>query len=333
MSDNLIITYKSHTIFDAIKLLDKSTKSIIFFVNHEGILIGSLTDGDIRRCLLKNRALTDSVIYAINKKCYSVSEGFDNKKVLKKINEQDLIAVPVLKKNKKIVNIVYSTNLVNRFENQFVIMAGGRGLRMKPITDTVPKPLINYKGGVLISKIIDKAHNEGFSNFVISIGYLGHKIEEYLDRKYKHKINLTYIKEKAPLGTVGSLSLLKNVKKPFIVTNADVMTELKYRDILEFHEQLRSDLTIGTKTYATHIPFGVIKVKKNIITQIEEKPKVLHKINAGVYVFNANLLKKFKKTEYIDLNTFFEKIKRKKKIVSFPIYEQWNDIGTLKDLK
>lgn len=333
MSDNVIVTYKSQSILDSIKLLNKSSKSIIFFVNSKGILIGSLTDGDIRRSLLKNRALNENVMFAINKKCYFVYTNFDNKKVLKKINDQDLIAVPVLKKDKKITNVVYSKNLISKLSNQFVIMAGGRGSRMKPITDTIPKPLVNYKGGVLISKIIDKAYNEGFCNFVISIGYLGHKIQNYLDKKYKNKINLEYIKENTPLGTVGALSLLKKTKKPFIVTNADVITELKYKDLLEFHEQQSSDLTIGTKTYETQIPFGVINIKRNIISQIEEKPKFLHKINAGVYVFKPNLLKSFSKVEYLDLNTFFEKIKNKKKIVSFPIFEKWNDIGNLEDLK
>jgi dTDP-glucose pyrophosphorylase len=333
MQNKNIIKYNSQTLYEVIKLLNKLERSILIFVDAKNKLIGTLTDGDIRRGLLKNKSLEDNVILAINKKPFFVNINFNYKKVLKKIIEQQLIAVPVLEKNGKLIDILFDTSESNKIDNKFVIMAGGRGIRMKPITDKIPKSLVSYKGNLLISRIIDKAYKEGFRNFVISLGYLGHKIQKYLYNNYSKKINIEFTIEKKPLGTIGALSLINKTKLPFVVSNTDIITDVSYKDLLNFHKYSKADLTIGSKIYQIEVPFGVLRINKNRIVQINEKPKKYFSVNAGVYVFNAELQKSVPKNSYTNINDFFDKIKDKKKIVSYPIYEAWSDIGTLKDIE
>jgi dTDP-glucose pyrophosphorylase len=333
MQNKNIIKYKSQTIFEVIKLLNNVERSILIFIDAENKLIGTLTDGDIRRGLLKKKSLEDDVIFAINKKPFFVNINYNYKKIVKKIIEQQLIAVPVLNNNGKLIDIIFDSSESNKIDNKFVIMAGGRGVRMKPITDKIPKSLVSYKGNLLISRIIDKAYEEGFRNFVISLGYLGHKIQKYLYNNYSKKINIEFTIEKKPLGTIGALSLINKTKLPFVVSNTDIITDVSYKDLLNFHKYSKADLTIGSKIYQIEVPFGVLRTNKNRIVQMNEKPKKFFSVNAGVYVFSSELQKSVPKNSFTNINNFFDKIKDKKKIISYPIYETWRDIGTLKDVE
>ena len=331
-TDNIQILGKQK-IVDAMKIINKLKKPIIIFIDKKKRLLGTLTDGDVRRYLLKNKSIDNYVADAINKKP-KYSYYTKNKKILfpERLKRLHLIAIPIIKKNKYLVDIVYDESTDDVIDNNFIIMAGGRGFRMMPLTNKIPKPLVNYKGDELISKIIDKAYNEGFRNFIISLGYMGEKIRIYLNKKYKDKINIEYTYEKNPLGTAGALSLMKKVKNHFVVSNSDVITDISYKNLLLFHLQNKAEITVGTKMHKMQVPFGVIKTKKSLITNLEEKPIKNFLVNAGIYVMNPKMLKQIPRDKYLDMTTFLEQSLRKRKVISCPIFEKWDDIGSIKDL-
>lgn len=330
--DNIQIL-KKQKIVDAMKIINKLNKPIIIFTDKNKKLIGTLTDGDIRRYLLKNKSIENFVGDAINLKPKYIYHKL-KKKILypQKFKKLHLAAIPIIKKNKFIVDIIYDENENQIIKNNFVIMAGGRGFRMMPLTNKIPKPLINYKGNELISRIIDKAYKEGFRNFVISLGYMGEKIKMYLNKKYKDKINIEYTHEKFPLGTAGALSLMKKMKKHFVISNTDVITDISYKNLLLFHLQNKAEITMGSKIHKVQIPFGVLKTKKSRITDLEEKPVKNFLVNAGIYVMSPQILKQIPRGKYLDMTTFIEQSLMKRKVVSCPIYEKWDDIGSVKDL-
>ena len=215
-----------------------------------------------------------------------------------------------------------------KIDNEVFIFAGGRGKRMFPLTENIPKPLLNVGQIPLIESVINNFEAQGFYNFTISLNYLSKKIEDYLKNK-KQKINLKYVIENKKLGTAGPLSLL-NLKndKSIVCINGDIYTNLKFKSLLDFHEKNKNFCTVCTRDYNFNIPYGVINRGKEIIN---EKPEISKKISAGIYVFDKKALKLLTKNKYIDMNDFINSLyKRKKKIGLFHIYELVFDIGDVK---
>lgn len=328
-----IIFFKNQKIIDAMTLLNQVNDPILIFINSKKKLLGTLTDGDIRRYLLRDGSVNDNVKNAIkyNPRSYYKNTSYI-KKIFNLIEKFNLVGVPILNRNKTLYDVIYAKDKIKILKNLFVIMAGGRGFRMMPLTTKTPKSLIKFQGETLISQVIDKAILEGFKNFVISLGYMGNKIEKFLKKKYKNTISIDFKYEKKPLGTAGALSFLSNTKDNLIVSNTDVITDLSYRSILDFHQNNNADITVGSKIFEDEIPYGILKTNKSKITSIVEKPRKKYLVNAGIYVINPKLLSQIKKNKYLDMTTYIEKNLKKKKIITFPIYEKWQDIGTIKDL-
>ena len=209
-------------------------------------------------------------------------------------------------------------------------MAGGKGVRLLPLTKKMPKPLLKIKGVPIIEKIILNFRNQGFKNFVISVNYLGHKIKKYLGKGDRLKVNIDYINEKKYLGTAGSLSLInfKKTEFPIIVTNSDLISEIDYYNLIRYHNKKKSDLTICGKNKIFQMPYGEILQEYEKVSKIVEKPNIFHLVNAGVYVLNKNILKNIKKNKKLMMNEHITKqIKKNKKVFCYPVYENWIDIG------
>ena len=242
--------------------------------------------------------------------------------------------IPVVDNKKKLLDLLTSFN-TGEIKNFIYIVAGGRGKRMMPLTQNNPKPLLDYMGEPILEKLIKKIKDEKFNNVIISINYLGHKIENHFRDGKKFNLDIRYIKETKELGTAGSFYELNKIKTnlPIIVTNADLVTNLKFRDILNFHYHNNADITVAIKKHEYQNPFGVIDSKGIVLQKIIEKPSVSFNINAGVYVINKNLFKILKKNQYFDIPEFINfYLKKKKKIIIFPLHEDWKDIQQPKDL-
>jgi hypothetical protein len=332
-----VILKKNISIKNAIKFLEKNKQGIILFANRNDQLLGTITDGDFRRYLLKNKNLENPIKKIINKKYKFVNENCDPKTIKEIMLKNNIESLPVLNKEKKILDLVFEKKIKNiiSLKNFIIYFVGGKGLRARPLTCKIPKPMLKVKGRPMLERLVIKARNEGFKNLYFITNYRSFVIKKYFSNGKKLGVNIFYAKEKKPLGTCGGLRLLeKKVSGPLIVSNGDVITEVSYKKILEHHIKKKNDITISVKQAAIQNPFGVVTIKKNKVKNIDEKPISITSVCAGVNVINSNLLSLIKENSYLDMNNFIKiLIKNKYKVGAFGIYEEWKDFGTLKQLE
>ena len=222
-----------------------------------------------------------------------------------------------------------------RIQNDFIIIAGGFGKRLYPITKNIPKPMIIVKNKPILEHIILSARDEGFYKFTIIVYHLKNKIKNYFKDGSKFGVNIDYVEEKFPLGTAGGLSLLKKkISKNIIVTNADTLSNISYKDLLSYHIANKSKATVGVKVMSSRENYGLVKLKGLNVVRFDEKP-ILHKfINCGVYALSNSLLSALNFNKNMDMITFLKKIKKNKnEIFAFPLYEGWLDLGNKKNIK
>lgn len=333
---NNLIDHKD-TIFKALKKLDKSENKILFVRNNKKI-IGSLTDGDLRRIILKESNTKISIKNKFNKNfLYFSSKNFDQTLVRKIMLKKDIFAVPILNNKKELINIFYLNNSKQiQSSTDVFILAGGLGKRMGPLTAYNPKPMLLLGQKPLLESIIYSFKEFGLTDFIISINYLGKKIINHFKNGKRFDVNIKYVKETSPLGTAGSLSLLKIKKlnkKNLIVINGDIFTKLNYQNLLRFHNENKNDVTICVREYKQIIPYGVINshYKKSRNKEIiNEKPSYNFQISAGIYVINYKVIQNIQKKKFLDMNTFINSLSKKHKIGIFPIHEQLLDMGDFK---
>lgn len=322
------------SINDAVKSLNNSGLKIVLVIK-KNKLIGTVVDGDIRRGLLKGINLNDNISKILNKKPITVGTNVKKREAIYLMKENEIQHIPVLNKKKNISGLYINLDLIElaKRNTKFVIMAGGIGKRLLPLTKKKPKALIKVFNRPMIEHIIIRAKKFGFINFIISINYLGNQIKKYFKRKNSLKAKISYIEEKNSLGTAGSLYLLKNIKeKHVLVTNCDVISDIDYADVIDYHKSNNADVTMVVKRYERKNPFGVIETKGNNFIAYYEKPVKYENINAGIYVFNVKNFKFLKKEEHKDMNKFFDDlVKLGKKVIVYPVYESWADLGTKKN--
>lgn len=327
--------FENTTIKKCFLFLEKSTKQIIFVIDKKKNLLGSITDGDLRRAILKNSRLDQKINNIYNKKPIVSSKKIseeDAKKIMiiNKINH-----LPIINNKKKLMGF-YSLNSYEEIKEKkcdFIIMAGGRGKRLSPLTNRCPKPMLKISGKPILEIILNNAKKFGFKNFYISINYLGYKIQKYFKNGKKFNLNINYIKERKPQGTIGCLgNIKKKLQESVIVINGDIVSNVNYRTILEFHNNNRADATMGVYPFKLENPYGEVKTLEGKIIDIYEKPITISHVNAGVYVFSKKVFKFLKENQYMDTVNFFKILKQKKyKTLAFPIHEFWADIGLKKD--
>lgn len=323
------IIFKDKKIYQAVEKINKSKTKIIFVIDKKKKLLGSISSGDIRRSIRNKIDLNENV----QKIMYKRPRYLLKKKKIT-IEKEYLICLPIVNKKKQIVDFEYSQIIKKEKKNTIFLMAGGKGIRLLPLTKKTPKPLLKIKGIPIIERIILKFKSQGFKNFIISVNYLGHKIKNYLRDGKKLGVNIIYVKEKKYLGTAGSLSLI-NLKKtffPIIVANSDLLSEVDYINLINYHNKKKSDLTICAKNKIFELPYGEILQKYENVKKIIEKPTLNHLVNAGIYVLNKSVINNLVKNEKLMMNDLINKqLKKKKKILSYPIYENWIDIGNKTD--
>lgn len=333
INQNLVYDHQSIDI--ALKKMEISKIKVLFVINKKKKLVGSITDGDIRRFLIKNKVLKGTVNQFMNK---NFSYAFTDSS--KKLNDalmkkKDLKYIPILNNKKNLVKIQTTESLFNEKFNHIVLMAGGKGKRLRPLTKNTPKPLIKINDIPLIESLILRFINQGFNKFIISINYLGKKIEKYLGNGKKFGCEIRYVKESKYLGTAGSLSLIKSMKlnKPLLVMNSDIITNIDFDSLINYHKSNKADLTICAKNYRNVSLYGELVTKNNRVFSIKEKPVKDVFVNLGIYVINPNILNFVEKKELHMTDLINYLIDKKKKIFYYPIFENWIDIGNKKDLQ
>ena len=328
------VLYTKSSIKEAVELLQECKIKVIVIITDDNKVIGTITDGDIRRGLLQNISLSNdcSTIMNKNPRCALDSDST----LINELLTKNKLSVVIVDKDNKFIGIESSIRVNKKLskKNTVVIMAGGEGKRMMPLTLSTPKPLLYIKDKPILHKIIQSLSDYGFTNIIISVRYMGDDIKNYFGDGKKFNTNISYIEEKDPLGTAGSLSLLQNnYEGPLIVMNGDLMTSINYDQLLKFHEKSNKEITLCTVNYDILIPFGTINLNDTELMKLEEKPIKSYLINAGIYVIEKNVINKMKKGEYVDMTTLIDQYIKKKSVSVFPLHEHWLDIGNPENLK
>lgn len=325
------------TIKNAIENLNKSSLQIILVVSKSNKFIGTITDGDIRRGFIKGLTVKSSIAQIINKDSLFVDPKTNINDIIKIMDKNEIRHLPIINKEKILEGLyVFTTHLKSSFENiPVIIMAGGKGERLMPLTKNCPKPMIKINGKPILEHIILKAKEEGFKNFFISIHYLGEKIKKYFSSGEKFGVNIRYLEENRPLGTAGSLNLAKPfIKTNFLVINGDILSIVRFSNLLNFHNNHKAVGTMTVRNHEIQHPFGVVKTSGVKIKNFEEKPIIRSYVNAGVYAFKPSVFKYLKKRKGFDMPDVFEWLrKNNRKTIVFPIHESWVDLGDKNQLE
>lgn len=324
------------SIKQAIEVLNKASLRIVLVTDVDGVLVGTISDGDIRRGLLKGLDLTSSVDMIVHKDALVVPPELSREVVLQFMVANKVQQIPIVNQKMQVVGLHLwdQINTPSIRANRMVIMAGGKGTRLHPQTENCPKPMLPIAGKPILEHIIDRAKAQGFSHFVLAINYLGHMIEGYFGDGEDFGVKIEYLREESPLGTAGALSLLDPIPDAtFIVTNGDVLTDIQYGELLDFHIHHNATATMAVRVHEWQNPFGVVQTRGVEITGYEEKPLSRTQINAGVYAVEPSAVRFLAKAAPCDMPDLFSSIKLDNlKIVAYPVHERWLDIGRPDDL-
>lgn len=324
------------TIQDVISNLDKVAIKIVLVVNESGGFQGTICDGDVRRGLLRGLDLKSSIESVVFRKPLVVPPEVNRDTVRQLMICNKLQQIPVVDEKNRVVGLHLWDEITTVTErlNIMVIMAGGKGTRLRPYTESCPKPMLPVAGKPMLEHIIERAKLEGFSHFVLAIHYLGHMIEDYFGNGERFNVSIDYLREKSPLGTAGAIGLLSpKPTLPFIVTNGDVMTDIHYGEILDFHMRHFASATMAVRVHEWQHPFGVVQTDGVNIVGFEEKPVHRSHINAGVYVLDPETLNHLEQDVHCDMPTLFQRLKEKEmRTAAYPIHEPWLDVGRPEDL-
>lgn len=335
-------SYKEHLILSgssikkALSILNElSQDAILFVVDTQEKLIGSLTDGDIRRGLLNNFTIESIIDKIIQPNPRFIRKGnYDIQKIIE-YREQDYKVIPVLDDNDVVINVINFRFIKSYLPIDAVIMAGGRGQRLQPLTDATPKPLLKVGDKPIMEHNLNRLAMFGIDDFWVSVKYLGEQIEAYFGAGKQKNINIEYVWENKPLGTIGAVAQISNFKHDYVlVTNSDLLTNIDYEQFfLEFIKQ-GADLAVLTIPYQVAIPYAVLETEKGEVKSFKEKPTYTYYSNGGIYLMKREML------GYIPQNTFFnatdlmeELITKNKKIISFPFSGYWLDVGKHEDFE
>jgi dTDP-glucose pyrophosphorylase len=317
-----------------IKLNDLAQDAILFVVDNENRLIGALTDGDVRRGLLKGFTIDCIVDKIIQKNPRYVTKGERNLNKIIDYREQNFKILPVVDKDHKIVNIINFRNLKSYLPIDAVVMAGGRGQRLRPLTDTTPKPLLKVGDKAIMEYNVDRLALYGIDDFWFCVKYLGEQIESHFGSGGQKNINISYVWEDDALGTIGSVSKISNFKHDYVlVTNSDLLTNIDYELFFLDFIKKNADLSVLTIPYQVNIPYAVLETTlDNQVKSFKEKPNYTYYSNGGIYLMKKDILKHIPKETFYNATDLMDNmIKNEYKVISFPFSGYWLDVGKFED--
>lgn len=339
MKKEAYIISETTSLKEAAKILDGVVPKVLFVVDNKNCLVGALSDGDIRRWLIKKGSLDDKVALIMNKNPISLRAN-QKSAANDEISRREIKAIPILNDKREVIEIIVSGPAQRTKGESFkdkivVIMAGGRGERLLPYTSVVPKPLLPIGGKPILELIIEKFMNYGCQNYYLTLNYKKNMIKAYFDDIEK-SYNIKYIEEKKFLGTGGGLFFLKGfVEDTFVISNCDVLVEADYEEVLKYHVENKNIVTIVSAIQRHIIPYGVVNLNnEGFVEFIEEKPSNNFFVNTGVYLMEPAALEYMKEEEFLHITDLIEVIlKAGQKVGAFPIDgDDWMDMGQFDEM-
>ena len=333
-----VLLEPSATILEALEIINKEALRVALVIDKEQHLVGVVTDGDIRRGLLNNLSLNDAIALVMNTNPTVAEVGAERETLIDLMESKGVLSIPLLKDGKVVgLETLHGALSKNKYQNPVFIMAGGFGTRLRPLTDTCPKPMLKVGDKPILETVVKSFIKAGFSNFYISTHYMPEQIHQHFGDGSNLGVNISYVHEDSPLGTGGALGLLpEDMPKdlPLIMINGDVLTKVDFQRLLNFHIENDADATMCVREYDYQIPYGVINGEGNQITSMVEKPVQRFFVNAGIYVVSPRVIQSVEKNQNIDMPTLLEQhMKERQKVLMFPIHEYWLDIGRMDDFK
>jgi dTDP-glucose pyrophosphorylase len=325
------LTPPTSTISDALGILDSSGLRMVMVADDDGRLLGVITDGDIRRALLKRVDLGCPVTDVMNRHPRTAHAGEPRDSLRAVMERYSILHLPLVDDGGRVVGLeTYHHLLVQpQRENWVFLMAGGFGTRLRPLTDACPKPMLLVDGKPILQSILERFAAAGFRRFYISVYYLADQIKEHFGDGSRWGVTIRYVEETSPLGTAGALGLLPEVGDlPVIIMNGDVLTHLDLNAMLEFHDTQQAMLTLCVREYEMHVPFGVVEGVETQVTHIVEKPVYRFFVNAGIYVVAPDVVQRVRPRRRLDMPDLVDSlIAEQAKVSMFPIHEYWLDVG------
>lgn len=316
---------------NAIALIDREAIQIALVVDDCQRLVGTITDGDIRRALLRGETLDTEVDQVMCRNFRCLPATATGSEALKMMRDHSLHQIPQLDASGRVMGLFLLDELILPciLPNKVVIMAGGEGRRLRPLTETCPKPMLRVAGRPLLEIILEQCVEAGFHEFYFSVNYLKDQIKDYFLDGDRWGVKINYLEETEPLGTAGALSLLpKKLNEPFLVLNGDVLTKVDFSKLLRFHEEHAATATVCVREHDVQIPYGVVKLDDLSVLSLEEKPTYNHYVNAGIYLLQPESLECVSHGTFYDMPQLLsDLLQRNKAVRAFPIHEYWLDIG------
>jgi len=325
------------TILEAVKVIDNRRLQIGVVIDTQGKLLGTVTDGDIRRAILAGLDLDQSIMQILNREPVSAPVGARRNTLTRIFRKHQIRQIPLISKEGQVVGLelIDSISSPEPKDNSVVLMAGGLGSRLRPLTDDCPKPMLNIGGKPILETIINNFIDSGYRDFYLSVNYRADMIKEYFGDGHSFGINIQYLEETQRLGTAGALSLLpEKPDKPFFVMNSDLLTRVNFGQMMDFHDMNKSVATMGVREYSYQIPYGVLRLEEHEIKSIDEKPIQHHFVNGGIYILDPDVIDYVPSNEFYDMPTLFETlVEERQQTCAFPFREYWMDIGRPDDFE
>ncbi len=326
---------ESSSIKEALSIIDSGAVKIALVVDDEGILLGTLTDGDIRRAILKGSSIDDTIAGIYFTSPTVVRANASREEVIHLCTAKKIHQVPVVDEQFRVVGIDLLDEILKPAtrSNYVVLMVGGLGTRLRPLTETTPKPMLHVGGKPILQTIVEKFVSYGFVHIVMCVGYKSKIIQDFFGDGSSFGAAIEYVVEPKRMGTAGALSLIeRQFDEPFFVMNGDLLTNVNFEHLLEFHESNRAMASMCVREYDFQVPYGVVTIDDGSILSIEEKPVHKFFVSAGIYMLDPHCIDLIPPHEFYDMPTLFEElIARGEKSVSFPLREYWLDIGRIEE--
>lgn len=329
----LIAVEPESSVKHTLEVMDRAALQITLVIAADQTLVGTVTDGDIRRGLLAGFGLESEIQNVMNKQ---PTLGLENESVLvwqKRIAKHQLRHLPIVTQAKKILGLFYQKQTPSVLPNAVVLMLGGMGTRLRPLTENIPKPMLQVGNQPILETIVRHIAEQGFEEFYFCINYLGQQIRDYFGDGEAFGVRIHYVEETERMGTAGALSLLpEKLTEPFIVMNGDLLTKIDLKALLKFHQDNDDIISACMREYSQQVPYGVIEMEGHQINQLVEKPIYRYFVNAGIYAISPKALDLMPPNEFYDMTTLIEKaLVDKKAVGGFPLTEYWMDIGQMPD--
>ena len=333
---NKYLIHHSNSIQNTLEHLNALPKELtIFVIDDEEKVIGSVTDGDIRRGLIKKAHIEDSILTIANRNFHHLEANNIQISTLKSLREKHINFIPILDKDQHLVDVLNFEIQHSKLPLDAVIMAGGKGSRLMPLTKDTPKPLLKIGGKPIIEYNVDRLSSFGVKNLKISIRYLGQQLMDYFGDGSDRDINICYVTEDTPLGTAGALTLIPEFKQDYILMmNSDLLTNINYETMFEQLLNQEGDMIVATIPYEVQVPYGIFEIDNKKVVALKEKPTYTYYSNAGIYIFKREIINLIPEGEFFDATDFMEKvIAENKTLLHYPIIGYWLDIGNPNDFK